>query len=252
VARFSWKVPILAALAAVALLSVVACGSDDNTATNAQAQTGASASPPAADPHAGWPKTFHVGIFGGDDAEATLNDNTPLKDFLNKELGIPVDLVTGTSYNAVIEAMHAGHVDAMSVGPFSYILAVQEAIAVGVSSTAPEGQAVYDPNIPPYYISVIITMKGNGISSLQDLKGKNFSFVDPASTSGHLAPATLLLKNGLDPDKDMHTVYAAAIPPPRWPSTTARRTLAPPTRATCSGSPLQARSSGASTPRPDQ
>ena len=39
----------------------------------------------------------------------------------------------------------------------------------------------------------------SGIKSLNDLKGKRFAFVDPASTSGHLYPKTLLLSKGLDP-----------------------------------------------------
>ena len=57
-----------------------------------------------------------------------------------------------------------------------------------------------------------MTKKGSGITGIQDLKGKGFSFVDPASTSGHLAPKTLLLKNGINPDKDMQTVFAGSHP----------------------------------------
>jgi phosphonate transport system substrate-binding protein len=37
------------------------------------------------------------------------------------------------------------------------------------------------------------------IQSLKDLQGKRFSFVDPASTSGHLYPKTLLFSKGFDP-----------------------------------------------------
>ena len=39
----------------------------------------------------------------------------------------------------------------------------------------------------------------SGINSLNDLQGKRFAFVDPASTSGHLYPKTLLLSKGFDP-----------------------------------------------------
>ena len=70
----------------------------------------------------------------------------------------------------------------------------------------------YDDTIQPYYYSIIVTKKGSGITGIQDLKGKSFSFVDPASTSGHLAPKTLLLKNGINPDKDMQTVFAGSHP----------------------------------------
>jgi phosphonate transport system substrate-binding protein len=88
-----------------------------------------------------------------------------------------------------------------------------EALAVGVSSPLPKTQdAVYDATVAPYYISVVFTRKGTGIKTLDDLKGKSFNFVDPASTSGHLAPKTLLIKNGLNPDKDMQTVFAGSHP----------------------------------------
>ena len=40
----------------------------------------------------------------------------------------------------------------------------------------------------------------SGINKLGDLKNKTFSFVDPASTSGHLYPKSLLLSKGYDPE----------------------------------------------------
>lgn len=203
-------------LAAVAL----ACGSDSDDESGSQATpqapgaSGAAQAQASADPRAGWPKKFRLGLFGGDDAEEVLANNEPLKKYLEERLGMPIELFTGTSYGAVIEAMRADRVDAMRVGPFSYTLAVQEAkaeaIAVGVSSTAKPPQ--YDPSIPPFYISVVFTKKGNGINSLNDLKGKGFNFVDPASTSGHLAPKTTLIKKGLNPDKEMQTVFAGSHP----------------------------------------
>jgi phosphonate transport system substrate-binding protein len=102
----------------------------------------------------------------------------------------------------------------MEVGPFSYLLAVEEAgaeaVAVGCVTLA--SPAVYDPNLQPHYFSCLFTKKGNGIESLEDLRGRDFAFVDPASTSGHLAPKTLLLKSGLDPDKEMNTVFAGSHP----------------------------------------
>jgi phosphonate transport system substrate-binding protein len=113
--------------------------------------------------------------------------------------------------------MRADRVDAMEVGPFSYVLAVQEAQAeamgVGVYSRAEE--PVYDESLQPYYYSVIFTKKGSGIASFADLPGHGFNFVDPASTSGHLMPKTTLIKNGVDPDdpgNDMTTVFAGSHP----------------------------------------
>jgi phosphonate transport system substrate-binding protein len=206
---------LLALLAAVAL----ACGSDSNDEAGSQATPQAPGASGAAaqattDPRAGWPKTFRLGLFGGDDAEETLSNNEPFKKYMEEKLGIPVEVFTGTSYGAVTEAMRANRVDGMQVGPFSYVLAVQEAnaeaLAVSVSSTAQEPK--YDPTVKPYYISVAFTKKGNGIATLDDLKGKGFNFVDPASASGHLAPKTMLIKRGVNPDKDLRAVFAGSHP----------------------------------------
>jgi len=163
---------------------------------------------------AGWPEKFVVGFFGGDDAEKVLRDNEPLRVYLEEQLGIPVEYFTGTSYTAVIEAMRADRVDAMEVGPFAYTLAVQEAKAeaIAVSTSESGDKPGYDPNIPAHYYSTIITKKGSNIASFDDLKGVDFTFVDPASTSGHLAPKTLLVKNGINPDTDMKTVFAGSHP----------------------------------------
>ena len=184
-------------------------------ASNSAAAAASTAAPAAtADPHADWPSKFIVGLFAGDDPQATTFTNEPFRAYLQEQLGIPVEIITGGSYSAVIEAMRVKKADAMSVGPFSYTLAVQEAnaeaLGAGISANAKDPK--YDPKLLPYYYSVIITKKGSGVANLADLKGKDFTFVDPASTSGHLMPKALLIKNGLDPDKDMKTVFAGSHP----------------------------------------
>ena len=163
---------------------------------------------------ADWPTELTLGLFGGDDSEATLQQNKPVADFIGQKVGMPVKMFTGTSYTAVIEAMRAKRVDAMTVGPFAYILAAQEAgaeaLAIGVSTQKDPG--VFDPTIQPAYFSVISVKKGSGINSIADLKGHSFNYVDPASTSGHLVPKTDLIKLGINPDKDLKTVFAGSHP----------------------------------------
>lgn len=165
----------------------------------------------------GWPTEFRIGIFAGDDAEKALKSVEPARALLEQSLGIPVKAITGTSYTAVIEAMRAGRVDGFEVGPFSYTLAAQEAGAEAVVvrmevRASPGSKAKFDPNLKPFYYSVIFTKKGSGITKLSDLKDKNFTFVDPASTSGNLMPRAILLKNKINPDTDMKSVFAGSHP----------------------------------------
>ncbi|MFN0073527.1 MAG: phosphate/phosphite/phosphonate ABC transporter substrate-binding protein [Chloroflexota bacterium] len=163
---------------------------------------------------AGWPTELRLGFFGSDDAEAIIESNKPWAEWLSQKLNLPVTYFTGTSYSAVIEAMRAKRVDAMQVGPFAYLLAVQEAnaeaLAIGVTTRA--NPAKFDPTIKDSYYSVISVKKGNDINKIEDLKGKSFNFVDPASTSGHLVPKTFFLNRGINPDTDMRTVFAGSHP----------------------------------------
>jgi len=57
-----------------------------------------------------------------------------------------------------------------------------------------------------FYHSQIITLKSSGIKTMDDLKGKNFAFVDPASTSGYAFPLAGLLKAGIEPKRDFKNV----------------------------------------------
>lgn len=119
--------------------------------------------------------------------------------WLEKRLDLTIDNFIATDYTAVIEAMRAGHIQVAWFGPFSYILAAQEATAdaVALPASATGGST---------YFSYFITRNDTGISKVEDIKGKNFAFGDPASTSGHLIPRYNLKKAGIDPEKDFKSV----------------------------------------------
>ncbi|MFN8562275.1 MAG: phosphate/phosphite/phosphonate ABC transporter substrate-binding protein [Anaerolineae bacterium] len=177
-----------------------------------------------------WPTVFSFGRFAGDDSANALLTAEPLRAYLETKLGIPVTVNVGTTYSAVIAAMAAHQVDAMEVGPFAFVIAEREAnaepIAVGASETSLEGTGpvTYDPTIRPFYYSVFITLKGNTnpegheIRTLQDLKGVDFAFVDPASTSGRNAPVVRLMNeiDGLsspgDVDAWLNPIFAGSHP----------------------------------------
>ncbi len=135
----------------------------------------------------GWPETFIIGVYPGDNVEEALAAVEPLRAYLEETLGVRTVLITGTSYNAVIEAMAAGRADAMEVGPFAYILAADVANAEAIAVANYEVEV--DLNEIPGYFSLMFTKKGSGIMSIEDLEGRSFGFTDPASTSGYLVPA---------------------------------------------------------------
>jgi phosphonate transport system substrate-binding protein len=159
------------------------------------------------------PNEFKFGLFQGGDAEQTKDAFEPFRKHLANKLGIPVTVSTGTSYSAVIEAMRNKFVDGMEVGPFAHVLASSQMkvdpVAVGIYPRVVPGRAaVYNRREAPFYYSVFFTRKGSGITKISDLKGKRFAFVDPASTSGNLIPRATLIRAGVDPEKDMESIFA--------------------------------------------
>ena len=141
-----------------------------------------------------------------EDAAKTLSDNKELIAYLKQVFGIEVTGAVGTSYSAVIEAQRAKKVDLAFYGPFSYILGNVEANAQALlQGETKDGKLAT-------YNSLIITQVDSTLTGLADIKGKNFSFVDPASTSGHLVPSyTLLEKAGLH-ETDYKPLYAGSHP----------------------------------------
>ncbi len=127
------------------------------------------------------------------EAQTILEGGEEIARHLQALTGLHFKTSIATSYAAVIEAMGAGKVDIGWLATFSYVLAKQK----------------YDVDLllivvrfgSPFYRGQIITRIDSGIKTLSDLKGKKFAYVDPASTSGHLYPKTLLLSKGLNPDR---------------------------------------------------
>jgi phosphonate transport system substrate-binding protein len=140
----------------------------------------------------GWPENFIIGVYPGDNVEEALAAVEPLRAYLEETLGVRTVLITGTSYNAVIEAMAAGRADAMEVGPFAYILAADVANAEAIAVANYEVEV--DSAEVPGYFSLMLTKKGSGITTIEDLAGRSFAFTDPASTSGYLVPANDILQ----------------------------------------------------------
>ncbi|MBC8500887.1 MAG: phosphonate ABC transporter substrate-binding protein [Nanoarchaeota archaeon] len=144
-----------------------------------------------------------MGLIPADDSQEMIRAYEPVKEYLSAALGIPVEILVTSDYTAAIEAMRSEHIDMAWFGPFSYVIASNvagaEAIVNGVKEST--GSATYK--------SVIVTNVDSGIETLEDLKGKTFAFVDPASTSGNLIPRKILIENGIDPDNDFSTSYYA-------------------------------------------
>jgi len=139
---------------------------------------------------------LRVGLVPGVDAQQMVAQYDPLVKYLERVLGLDVELIVGTDYTETIEAMRAGKLDLGMYGPFSYILAADTANAEAAIMASFEDMGIY-------YESYIITHPESGIDKISDLRGRTFGFVDPASTGGYLIPRMYMEKEGINPDKDL-------------------------------------------------
>jgi len=151
-------------------------------------------------------KKVNFAFIPAEDAAKIFNDNKDLLAYLKQSLGVEFVGTVGTSYSAVIEAMRAKKVELAFFGPFSYILGHQEANAQALI------QGEDQNGVLATYNSLIITTADSPLNTLADIKGKTFSFVDPASTSGHLVPSYTLLTKANLKETDYKPNYAGSHP----------------------------------------
>lgn len=121
---------------------------------------------------------------------------TPLMDYLSREVGEKVTLVVPKSFDGVKEAVQAGKVDIGFVNPLIYIQTKQ---VVNIEPLALSSEVKSGTRLR----GIIIVRKDSGINTLQDLKGKKFSFVEEDSPAGHIFQKLLLSRAGFDVKKDI-------------------------------------------------
>jgi phosphonate transport system substrate-binding protein len=121
----------------------------------------------------------------------------PLGKYLEAELGMKVEFIPVSDYAAVVESLAAKKIDMAWLGGFTFVQArLRTGNAIPIVQR-PEDQA---------FTSKFIAGTESGINSLNDLKGKTFSFGSVSSTSGHLMPRFYLQQNGINPERDFKRV----------------------------------------------
>ncbi|ACO76516.1 phosphonate transport system substrate-binding protein [Azotobacter vinelandii CA] len=141
------------------------------------------------------PKKLTVGLLPGESAPTVMRLNEPLRAHLEKTLGIPVELTVGANYAATSEALRFGRIDIAYLGPITYILQSRK---VQLEPFARPTHA----QVGPTFQAVLIVPADSPARSLEDLRGKEVAFGDPASTSGTWVPRYMLAEAGLVSGRD--------------------------------------------------
>ena len=202
------------ALAAVILIA--ACGGGTSTSGGAT---------PAAS------KTARIGSFdrpiifaftpSQDVARITASGNA-IASALATATGLRWKVTVPTSYAAEIESVCAGQTDIAAIAPLQMTLLLDKNCGTPILGALRKDDT---GQLATTYKSQILVRSDSGITDLNGLKGKKFSFVDPISASGYLFPS-LLVKNktGQDPktffsstifagshDKSVLAVYSGQV-----------------------------------------
>ncbi|MEM9427390.1 MAG: phosphonate ABC transporter substrate-binding protein [Pseudomonadota bacterium] len=153
---------------------------------------------------ADWKEDYQVlkfGILSGENEKDRIARYTPFEEYLERELGVEVEIFTAGNYDGVIQAMAADQIEFAFLGSSSYA-AAYTATEGGVEPLLSRLQNDGSTG----YFSIIVTRCDSGLNDLASLEGKVLAFADPDSTSGYAVPYFNLAKE-VDPK-----TYFSAIP----------------------------------------
>ncbi|MBI3600951.1 MAG: phosphate/phosphite/phosphonate ABC transporter substrate-binding protein [Nitrospinae bacterium] len=120
----------------------------------------------------------------------TLNEH--LLKFIEKKLGIPVEMVMRDTYKEINDMMEKRELDIAFTCSPPYIM--------GHNSFSAELLVVPQINGKPMYYSYTIVHADSPAKSFEDLRGKRYAYSDPLSNSGFLAPSYRLAQMGETPE----------------------------------------------------
>ncbi|WP_454852567.1 phosphonate ABC transporter substrate-binding protein [Rhizobium binxianense] len=147
-------------------------------------------------------KTIRFGVLSGENEKDRIARWTPFQEYLEKQLGVKVEIFTAGNYDGVIQALASDQIEFAFLGSSAYAAAYTETNG-GVEPLL----ASQSINGATGYYSVITVRCDSGYKSIDDLKGKVLAFADPDSTSGYAVPYYNLVQQGYDPK-----TFFSAIP----------------------------------------
>jgi phosphonate transport system substrate-binding protein len=182
-------------------------------------------------PEAEMPDELVIGFVPSREADALVDTIQPVADYLSEQLGIPVTGIVTPDYTGLVTAMETDQAHIGAFGPFSLLQARDRAGAEIILQSERFGSATYHTqfmtNDPDKYCDdepVVVDdetgfMNCNGTDTAEEgpvaedkiasiEAGTTVSFVEQASASGYIFPATIFLNNGIDPEEDIDPIFA--------------------------------------------
>lgn len=152
------------------------------------------------------PAEIRFGILPGDETEIQASFD-PLLEYLQQQTGSRFRTTVGADYGAIIVAMAHDRLDLAWFGPEAYATATTQTqvVPLVIADHVATGRS---------YHSLILVQADSPFRTLEDLRGRNFAFVDPNSTSGYLLPLVHFLREAnIRPEEHFRQVVFAGTHP---------------------------------------
>lgn len=137
-------------------------------------------------------KELRIGLLGGENTSSRLARYDGFQRLLQEKLGIPVRLFPAADYAGVMQAMAAGQLEISEFSPSAFAGAWLDCKCVEPTVVPLEKDGTV------FYVSVMLTRKDSGITSIEQMRGHSLAWADPNSASGYLIPSASLKANGID------------------------------------------------------
>jgi phosphonate transport system substrate-binding protein len=142
-------------------------------------------------------RVLYIGGIPDQDASVLQARFNIMAEYLSEQAGIPVRYHPSVDYAAVVTAYRQGDLHLVWFGGLT---------GVQARLVTPGSIAFAQRPEDAEFRSVYITRTDSGIQTLEDLKGRSFTFGSESSTSGHLIPRSFLMEAGIDPERDFTSI----------------------------------------------
>ncbi len=129
-------------------------------------------------------------------SESGISVYSKLADWLARQLGRQVELVSGFSYGTIDEMIDDGAVDVGFICGYPYVLKHDRPEPIIEVLAAPVMKAPRYGN-QPHYFSDLIVREGSGFHRFEELKGATLVYNEENSNSGYNMPRSFLIERGL-------------------------------------------------------
>jgi len=135
---------------------------------------------------------FTLGFIPSENALELSPKAEALAEFLEEKMGpkIDVEVVVPTEYEALIEGLHFGHIDASFMDSGPAWIAHQKTGAEVILAEVKDGNSFY-------YAEIFVKKENSNIKNLQDILQKRIAFTSWTGSSGFIMPIGKMINEGL-------------------------------------------------------